>query len=70
MDRIADEMDRASIEEQRTLERCIEAAKKPSKPPLPVVGSCYNCDEELGPGQRFCDSDCREDYLKRKASGR
>lgn len=70
MERIADALDRASIEEQRELDRCIAAAKQSTKPPLPAIGSCHNCDESLRPGMRFCDADCRDDYEKRKAAKR
>ena len=35
-------------------------------PVLPVTGTCYNCQSPLEPGLRFCDSDCRDDFARRK----
>jgi hypothetical protein len=29
-------------------------------------GQCANCDEPLPPNQHFCDSDCRDDYERRR----
>ena len=30
----------------------------------PATGYCRNCDETIAVG-RFCDADCREDFIKR-----
>lgn len=38
-------------------------AKKEEGPP--PVGFCYNCDSPVDPGARWCDADCRTDWLKR-----
>lgn len=65
MEHYADPVDRASVEEQRSLEVAIHAARNQTVRTLPAVGSCYNCDESLEPGHRFCDADCRDDYEKR-----
>lgn len=32
---------------------------------LKESGRCYNCEETINEGL-FCDTDCREDYEKRK----
>lgn len=61
----ADPVDRASVEEQRALEVAINAARNQQVKQLPSIGACYNCDETLQPGHRFCDADCRDDYEKR-----
>lgn len=29
---------------------------------LQPCGSCYNCGEDIAPGRKFCDIECREDY--------
>ena len=60
-----DMFDFASEAEQRERERALSAASR-SAPVLPAVGSCYNCDSILPDGVRFCDSDCRNDYQRRK----
>jgi hypothetical protein len=59
-----DFIDHAQQRSEEDLERAIAAAR--GIPALPYVGSCYNCDAITPPGARFCDSDCREDYDKRK----
>lgn len=33
---------------------------------LPFIGRCHNCEEGLGSGQKFCDIDCRDDWVKRR----
>ena len=36
---------------------------KARQPPAPeATGFCLNCGEPLPPGQRWCDSDCRDDW--------
>lgn len=29
-------------------------------------GRCLNCEEDVEPGKRFCDEDCKEDFEKRE----
>lgn len=29
-----------------------------------ATGFCLNCGEPLPPGERWCDMDCRDDYIK------
>jgi hypothetical protein len=57
-----DAFDRAS--ENETRERDASIARHRVYQPLPDIGACYNCGEELRVGQRFCDADCRNDYEK------
>jgi len=64
----ADPVDRASLEEQRNLQLNIQAALAKTVKALPYIGQCYNCDELLPPGNRFCDADCRDDHQKRERS--
>lgn len=70
MENYADPVDRASVEQQRLLEENIRAAKATAAPPLPAKGFCYNCDEPLSEGERFCDKDCRDDHEQRLRSRR
>lgn len=71
-----DPVDRASHEGQLELERALAAAKakQAAERPLPYKGTCYNCDEPLDRGERFCDEDCRDDYdwrtKRRSANGK
>lgn len=37
--------------------------------PTPPRGCCYNCEEPIAPGERFCDADCRDDFDKRTRAG-
>jgi hypothetical protein len=39
------------------------AAKQPQLPP--ASGKCFNCDEDVAAGERFCDCDCRDDWQLR-----
>lgn len=57
-----DEAGRAQIHEQAALQDAL-ARRKPEAPS--ATGRCLYCDEptEL----RFCDSDCREDYIRLSA---
>lgn len=41
-------------------------AKKAGESALKPCGACYNCHERLEDNRVFCDSDCQEDYEKRK----
>lgn len=58
---MADEIDRANDRAQQSLELNIQAARS-SSPILPAIGSCYNCDEPITEGKRFCDAACRDDW--------
>ena len=42
------------------LARSIRAASL--YPGLPPKGECYNCDEPLPEGKKFCDADCEKDW--------
>ena len=33
----------------------------------PAIGMCLNCHAFVDDDKRWCDSDCRDDYLKRDA---
>ena len=41
-------------------------AQQAGKHDLQPDGACHNCKEPVEHPQRFCDSDCAEDYQKRK----
>lgn len=62
----ADPLDRAVLEQERELQLRLQEAKDKPRWTLTAIGSCYNCDEPLGPGAQFCDADCRHDYEGRK----
>lgn len=56
---MADELDLAADREQKAR----EAALTLRKPPGPVAcGACHFCGEPVGPGQRFCGAECRDDW--------
>lgn len=33
---------------------------------FPPIGECYNCQQSVPAGVRYCDSDCRDDHEKRR----
>lgn len=64
MEKFADQLDAASAEQERSLQQSIMAARASAPPALPSKGFCYNCDEPLEGGLRFCDQHCRDDHEK------
>lgn len=59
----ADSLDQASEIETLERERIIAAARNRG-PELPRTGFCHNCREPVP--ELFCDSDCRDDWEKRR----
>lgn len=68
MEHYADPMDRATVESEMLLAEQLRVARSTEPPALPATGQCYNCDEGLEPGIRFCDEHCRDDYEQRQRS--
>lgn len=60
---MADDIDWANNMAQRERDAGLAAVRR-APPTLPPTGRCYNCDEGVPAGARFCDSDCRDDYEK------
>lgn len=59
-----DDADITSERAEKDFEICLAHSKRPEGPP--ATGFCLNCDKELTPyGARWCDSDCRADWMKR-----
>ncbi len=66
-EKFADDSDAASAIESAAIDLGIEAARlKASRPEFEAMGYCLNCQEPLDDGLRFCDCDCRDDFVKRK----
>lgn len=59
---MCDEIDVANDRIEVELNRAIDAAR--CAPRMPMTGRCYNCEE--GTAGHFCDSACREDWIKRR----
>lgn len=59
---MADEADIASLHEELHLAQSIFSSKKPLGP-VPN-GRCHWCDEVVGDNERFCDTNCRDDWQK------
>jgi hypothetical protein len=71
VEKFADESDRASAIESAAIDIGIEAARiKAAKPEFEAVGACLNCGEKLEDGLRFCDADCRDDFILRNRNDR
>lgn len=63
---MSDEIDLAQEREEQDRARAIAAARKAAE--VGVTGAdgiCLNCGEDVSRGQRFCDSDCRDDWEAR-----
>lgn len=58
-DRIADLSDLATQQEQIFREAALTTRKPHGPQPC---GYCLNCEAPLGPGKRWCDTDCRTDW--------
>lgn len=59
-----DLIDMACEREQMDRDIALAAASH-SAPVLPPTGYCYNCQEPLPDGLRFCDNECRDDHDRR-----
>jgi hypothetical protein len=64
-----DDADIANALAQQEIDRAL--ANRRTEPELEITGFCHNCDEELWPAYsahepRFCDADCRDDYMRRE----
>lgn len=64
---MADFADEAQIVSERHLAAALQSAKS-HNPILKPKGRCYNCEEPVAQGLRFCDDggDCRDDFEWRK----
>jgi len=70
--KVADEIDKAQDREAELLADAL-AVRKPIGPP--PCGFCYNCEEPVHPGARWCDLECKADWeriqvVKRDNAGR
>jgi len=58
--------DQAQRYEEVEREAALSQRRRADAPPA-GTGVCLNCDEPLPAGDRFCDADCREDYIRLQA---
>ena len=62
---MVDSVDKMLDDQEVHLQAAITTAAN-AKPRGPVPnGKCFNCDEPVGEGVRYCDADCRDDHLRR-----
>ncbi len=64
---MSDNLDIATDREELFRENALRA-RKPAGPE--ATGRCFYCDEALGDGQRWCDADHRDAWLKEQNRGR
>lgn len=57
---MADDVDKTADRLEVETPYLIQASKKPVGPQ--PNGFCNWCNSAVGEGQKFCDSDCRNDY--------
>jgi hypothetical protein len=63
-----DDADRAQRLQQVANDSAVRAARQSRRASMgPASRVCFNCDDPLPAGHRFCDVDCRDDYVKRQA---
>lgn len=62
-------IDRAQEEVERQLERSLQLARNQGIK-YHAIGYCLNCGEPLDDGVRWCDADCRDDFLKWENRGK
>lgn len=63
---MSDVCDRAADEEERDRQEALrKQAARNAAMPAPC-GFCFNCDELVAAGLRFCDADCRDDFARRE----
>lgn len=62
-----DIIDQAAEREQMDRDLALAAARNHA-PALVPCGVCFNCEASVPAGADFCDSDCRDDYERRKAA--
>jgi hypothetical protein len=67
-DWVVDESDMATEREMLDTELAIKRVRMANSA-LPLTGFCYNCDEPLPSGLRFCNADCRDDWEIRNNVG-
>ena len=63
---MADEADFAARQEELAL-NISRSIRKPVGPE--ATGFCLHCGEDLSEGKRWCDTDCRDQWQKRKDRG-
>jgi hypothetical protein len=63
---MSDEADIANDNIELSRQAAIEACRR--QPRLMPKGTCWFCDEPVAPLQKFCDSDCAEDYELEQAA--
>lgn len=56
-----DEADQGNEKAEQHLASALARRKESGPPP---VGYCYSCGEVVGPGRRWCDILCRDDWEK------
>ena len=63
---MSDQIDEAGDQAEFMLETALKNKKDPGPAPC---GFCYNCQSSIAPGERWCDSDCRQDWERLKFVG-
>lgn len=60
---MADIIDKANERANEIFEEQLYDSRKPEGPV--ATGRCHNCDEHIPYPNRWCDSDCRDDWEAR-----
>jgi hypothetical protein len=62
MDKIMDEADKASIQQQNLIDAAIKRTAKTKIDTGNVLGVCWNCGDETGHECRWCNAQCRDSW--------
>jgi hypothetical protein len=66
-----DECDIADVEIERNLSAALRLVRDAAtRPEIAPRGTCLNCEEPLDLTGRWCDVDCRSDWVKRNEAHR
>ena len=56
-----DEIDQAQDHIEKSMAAALEAQRN-KRDVMPPNGKCYNCEESVTDGAKFCNIECRQDF--------
>jgi hypothetical protein len=68
---MADDIDKANDQVQKTLDSTLRAMRKNSgEPPKTLTGKCIWCEEPIRDNRRWCSAECRDTYTESEADNK
>lgn len=65
---MSDYADRSDTRIAQIVEQGLDQVRRASR--MAATGNCHFCDEEVTPGNLFCDIDCRDDFERENRARR